>query len=99
MKQEWRRFYRRASPNHLLEARIAADGEPYGRDDLKLKTQEGQWLCRSIENGYRWAMSKEGMVQFYFPVDSKNDAWDALVARMEKNEKKKKKNVRSAKKR
>lgn len=94
MQREWRLFRRKTHHSHLLEAKVAVDGEPYGHESQRLRTKEGQWLCRNIENGYCWAMSDEGMFQLYEPVDRENDDWEALVERMKKKEKIRKKSTK-----
>jgi hypothetical protein len=63
---EWRVYYRIASTNHLLEAKRAEGGEPYGHTPgMGLKARPGEWLCRTIEQTHYWTMNDESFDMLY----------------------------------
>lgn len=78
---KWLTFYRIAHRNHLLRAKVAEGGEPYGNSEMGKTAERGQWLCESIENGHRWVCSKESFNELYcevgkFPVHKKKKQED-----------------------
>ena len=93
MASGWKTFFRRADRTHVLEAKIASGGEPYGPDDMDYRAKKGEWICRNPQNGYCWVMDEEGMDAFYIPKDRDDKQWEALQEKLEplKAEMKKKK--------
>jgi hypothetical protein len=96
MSNKWKTFFRRANRRHVLEAKIADGGEPYGHSDMGHNAKRGEWICRNPENGHCWVMNEEGMDALYMPKD-KNDAnWLTLQKKLEPIKAERKKNKKKS---
>jgi hypothetical protein len=65
---EWKTYYRVAHRSHELRAKVASGGEPFGDPEMGKKAVAGQWLCESIQNGYRWVCSEMEFAELYCEV-------------------------------
>jgi hypothetical protein len=97
MAKGWKKYLRRSDRNHVLEAKIADGGEPYGHSDMRNTAKKGEWICRNPENGHCWVMGEEGMDELYMPEDTSDEDWMRLQKKLEPIKKERKKKGRKNK--